>query len=288
METISHHDEIKQQIYSSCIDSGCLAKKEFRGEDWRADVLAVFENRKYAFEIQVSKQSLNRTLERQAKYIRDGIIGCWLFENEPKRNQEERIDLPLFKVDHINGIIYVSLKDRESLTLEQFINVFVKNKIRFCEKLVTTKRQNIEISFIKMNCWKCGAENHIYFASKGFYSACNAVINKDEMLWDSDKKEYMPEILQLVQNYMKTDKGKYIKLGKIEERYSNTVGHSYVSFGCSQCNSIFGDFYVREAMIESMYGDGIIDRISCEIEMNIALNMKLPHWCHPNNGIYCH
>jgi len=287
MELISHHDEIKHQIHKSCIDLGCLTDEEFHGKDWRADVFAVYDNRKYAFEIQVSKQSLNRTLERQAKYLRDGIIGCWFFEKEPGRHQEERLDLPLFKVRESNGEILVSLKEREEMPLDKFINNFVKNEIRFCNKMVTTKKQIVEISFIRMDCWKCGAENHIYFASEGFYSACNAVLHKDEMLWSSNRKEYMPEIIDSVQNYMKTEKGKYLKLGKIEERYSDTVGHSYVSFGCSKCNSIFGDFYVHEAIIDSFYGDGVIDKIRCEIEMNIDLNMDLPHWCHPNNGVFC-
>jgi hypothetical protein len=37
-----------------------------------------------------------RTLERQEKYKRDGIVGCWLFLNGLARLENEREDLPLF------------------------------------------------------------------------------------------------------------------------------------------------------------------------------------------------
>ena len=97
----------------------------------------------------------------------------------------------------------------------------------------------------------------------------------------------MPEIQNAVLEFLKTRKGKKIKLGKIKERYSKTVEDSYISFGCTECDAIFGDFYVTEAILDSYYGDGVVERFNCEINMDIPIVINIPHWCHPKDGNFC-
>ena len=287
LENNYNHDLIKHSIFQSCINLGFKATEELSGKDWRADVFAEVNNKKFAFEIQLSPQTLDKTLKRQKKYIRDNIIGCWLFVKEPNNFDQERIDLPLFRVFYKNNELFVSLKGRENLSLETFINDFVNDKIHFCNRMITSKKQTVEVSFIEMNCWKCGAINHIYAVNRGFYSPCNAELHRDEMLWNSCRKEYMPEIQNAVLEFLKTRKGKKIKLGKIKERYSKTVEDSYISFGCAECDAIFGDFYVTEAILDSYYGDGVVERFNCEINMDIPIVINIPHWCHTKDGNFC-
>ena len=77
---------------------------------------------KYAFEIQATPQSLGKTQERQAKYIRDGITCCWLFEKETKNMKSEFQELPLFQfLQAPNGDFIVSLKGRKSVPLDEFV-----------------------------------------------------------------------------------------------------------------------------------------------------------------------
>ena len=64
---ISKHDLIKAAVSSACNDLGFLSIQECRGKDWIADVYVASDSGKFAFEIQMSPQSLNRTLERQEK-----------------------------------------------------------------------------------------------------------------------------------------------------------------------------------------------------------------------------
>lgn len=284
---VSNHDIIKHSVLQTCINLGLKASEEVSGKGWRADVLAETDNKRFAFEIQISPQTLAKTLERQRKYIRDNIIGCWFFEKEPAKFYNERIDLPLFRIFTKDNQLFVSLKERENLTLENFIKDFTSNKMHFCKQIKTSKKQKVEVSFIKYNCWKCGAINHIYFVNHGFYSSCNAEIHKDEMLWNSDRKEYIPEIQAAVNNFLKTEEGQNIKLGAIKERYSKTVEKSYISFGCANCDAIFGDFYVQEAIWNSYYGDGVVAKFNCEIGLDIPTVINIPHWCHPKDGIYC-
>lgn len=42
-------------------------------------------------------------------------------------------------------------------------------------------------------------------------------------------------------------------MGEIKPRYSKTIGETYPSFGCAQCDSIFGNFYLQENMMKLMY-----------------------------------
>jgi len=279
---ISLHDNVKRQILLACNSLGFQAKEEYKGKDWRADVFVLANEIKHAFEVQITQQSLKKTLERQEKYLRDGIIGCWLFEKEPARQKEERPDLPLFKINNIENEIIISLKDRKNIPLDIFISDYLQNKIKFCQTLNILPK--IEIIFLKMNCWKCGLENHIYYVGN-FTSPCNTVIRYDEAMWNSDKLIFRPEVMDKVNEYANSQKGKHLNIGTIKERYSKTAGNSYLSFGCSKCDGIFGDWYIHEATIEAWYGEGVVDKVSFEI--NFRFKTNVPHWCHPGENKFC-
>jgi hypothetical protein len=281
---ISLHDKVKRQILLTCNSLGFQAKEEYKGKDWRADVFVLGNDTKYAFEVQITGQSLKKTLERQEKYIRDGIIGCWLFEKEPARQKVEMPDLPLFKINNIDGQIYISLKERKKLSLGTFISDFLQNKIKFCKTLDILPK--MEIIFVEMDCWKCGVGNHIYYAGD-FVSPCNTKIHHSEAMWNSEKLIFRPEIMDKVNEYANSEKGKNLNIGKIKERYSKTIGHSYLSFGCSKCDSIFGDWFIQEAIMEAWYGGGVVDKISLEVNFDLDLRLNVPHWCHPGGNKFC-
>jgi len=281
---ISLHDKVKKQILIACNSLGFNAKEEYKGKGWRADVFVTGNNIKYAFEVQITPQSLKKTLERQENYLKDGIIGCWLFEKEPAKQKEENPDLPLFKINNIENEIYISLKKRKELPLDIFISDFLQNKIKFCQTLDILPK--IEIVFVNMDCWKCGIENHIYYLG-GFNSPCNTKIHYNEAMWNSEKLVYRPEILNKINEYTISEKGKHLNIGKIKERHSKTVGHSYVSFGCFKCDSIFGDWYIHEAIMEACYDEGVVDKISFEVNFDFDLRLNAPHWCHPGENKFC-
>ena len=280
---MSLHDKVKEQILLSCNSLNFQAKKEYRGKDWRADVFVLTNGSKYAFEVQITKQSLKKTLERQEKYKRDGVIGCWLFENEPAKHKDEREDLPLYKIENVEDKTIVSIKDRKELALEVFISDYLQNKIKFCQ---TLRMPKAEIRFVKEKCWKCGFEYHIYYIGN-FISPCNAKILPNEALWVSDKLAFRPEIITKVNDYTKSVNEKNLNVGKIKERYSNTVGGSYASFGCPKCDAIFGDWYLHEAIIDTFYGNGIVDKVLIEGDFDKQLEQNIPHWCHPGEHKFC-
>ncbi len=280
------HLRIQKEIRDILASLGFESNCEYRGNGWRADVYAERGNYKVAFEVQISPQSYKKTKERQSLYLRDGINACWLFENDPAKKKAEEEDLPAFRVLVGNEMLYVSLKGRKELPLDVFVRDFVEGKIKFCHTL--TPLPKVEINFIEYPCYKCGAINHIYFLSP-FKSACNVEISEmeAEQIWSDNKFSFDMRIQEKVRQFAEHPSKKYLNLATIKSRYSNMVGDSYLSFGCKECDAIFGDFYVHDAIMESYYGHGVVDRFSFETDTTKAFILDIPHWCHPGENDFC-
>lgn len=86
------HILLKDKIAKFCKKSNCdLVDVERVGPDWKADVYVENQQRKYAFEVQLSNISIDTLKERSKKYVRDGIQPVWIikkfkyFEENHKR-----------------------------------------------------------------------------------------------------------------------------------------------------------------------------------------------------------
>ena len=135
-----------------------------------------------------------------------------------------------------------------------------------------------------MECWKCHEMNHIYYVDNPFYSACNVEIQPDEAMWESNSISYLPEIVAFAESIVKNNH--HLKLGQIKKRYSNTVQESYTSFGCCKCDSIFGDWYIMEAVIDMLYEPKPLT-FEGDIELHEDVILNIPHWCYPDNQKFC-
>lgn len=284
---MSKHDRIQMQIVSACNTFGIHALQEYKGSDWRADVFVRDLQTPIAFEIQLSPQSLAKTLQRQSKYIRDGVTACWLFENPIPKLINERPDLPVFYVEEAaDSSLYVNLGTRRKLPIGSFLENFISGRIQFKEEIKTSVKQSVNLVFYEMQCWKCKHTNHLYFIDNAFHSSCGAEITPDEALWESSSAEYYPEIIELSKKIAEDRKDLNLRLATVKERHSYTVDKSYTSFGCLKCDSIFGDFYVMQAKIDEMYGPK--DLMSGgTIELNKIISLPIPHWCFPDDENYC-
>jgi|GEM_PF-2478461 len=292
------HEEIQAEIAAICKDLGYEVIQEYRGKGWRADTLVVKGSERFVFEIQISPQTLETTLKRQARYTNEGIKCCWLFgRNLPGIRKletifRERPDLPMFQVSKSDKLPHssfvVSLGERREVSLREFVSAFLQNHIRFSSTLRTSSKQRVTISFIEITCWKCKAVNHFYTVSP-FRSACHAFIFPEESLWDSGKVEYRPDIIRIVREFINTERGRHIRLGEIKKRFSNTIQDSYMSFGCYKCDSLFGDWYIAEARLESFYCSSQNVSVEAEIKLNFdeIKQLPIPHWCYPGDLPFC-
>jgi len=283
------HRAIKQGILDACTQAGFNARAEARGKGWRADVLAPTSGIPVAFEVQLSPQGLAKTIERQERFSRSGVAGCWLFLEGKKLRKlnEERPDLPLFFVSETQtGEFRVSLGDRRVLSLDLFAAEFARGRIRFCHDAVSKPTQELRLRFYPMPCWKCDAMNHPYMLLEPFKAACNAVAHPQETLWSSSKSEYRPDVVFAAQRFADQYATESLLLPTVKVRHSRTLGDEYLSFGCRVCDSIFGDMYIHEAEMEHQYGGATADA-TVAVAMTDVFSKPIPHWCYPDDHSYC-
>lgn len=106
-------------------------------------------------------------------------------------------------------------------------------------------------------------------------------------MWTDKKFSFDTRIVERVRQYADSKGKSYINLATIKNRYSNTIGNSYLSFGCKDCDAFFGDFFVNDVILESYYGGGVIDSFSFESDSVSEFTQNIPYWCHPGHNEFC-
>ena len=281
----------KSEVLLGCKDAGWEAKSEFSENEWIADVISIKGKIKVAFEIQWSRQSYEKTIERQNKFKNSNVRGCWFIKTPPKEicDWEKKIiaekDTPMFRINESeNGEIFVNLYDNK-IPIRRFVTALLTHKIKFCNHLVSKDKQNIEIMFPEIKCWKCNTNQHIYIIQDFIESKCGQKIELHDDDWGNNSFKHNPQIHNVVNDFLKTKKGKSIKMGKIKVRYSNTIKSSYVSFGCIKCDSLFGDFYLPDAFSYKKNHENYLS-IFAEIELP-EIQEEHPHWCLSESKEFC-
>lgn len=282
----------KNEILLGCQDAGWNAVPEYAENEWIADIIASKGSHRIALEVQWSNQTYERTIERQEKYNQDKVRACWFFKKLPKElskwsnSLSADKSLPLFKIDEEeNGEFLVEFYNQK-IALRKFTFSLLSGEIKYCNNVKAKLKQKITANFFKTNCWKCKAEQNAYFISGDFDSECGINVSIENRMWDNNNLEYDSQVLEAVSNFLKTEKGTHIKLGKIKSRYSHTTKSSYMSFGCYKCDSIFGDFYLSKESFNARVYEEIDEELEIEYK---AINIKEenPHWCFSKDKKHC-
>jgi hypothetical protein len=292
------HENIVSEIYKISQDLGFEAYREYRGSGWRAEIFVQKENENIAFEVQLSPQTHKKTLERQEKYLKDGVKCCWLILPTGKRRPtnlkkfreryQERKDLPRFNINIEENLYKVSLIDgRKEALLSEFIKAFLMDEIKHCKVVRTGFRQKVKIYFFDWECWKCKAANHVYYIDRSYSSMCNFELWELEAMWSDERHHFKPEIVSAVKEILESDKGKNLKVGEIKPRFSNTARDSYLSFGCYKCDSIYGDWFYNTDQLYARNNEDKLKSFEVEVKPQKQLTKTLSHWCYPENGEFC-
>jgi hypothetical protein len=285
----AEHLATKAMIAKICSMAGYKVSTEAGGEGWRADVLATRGRAKLAFEVQWSRQTLAETQERQKRYEQAGVRGCWFFRRVP-RDYTACHELPLFLLDWQNGVASVSIPNalegrHTTISLSAFMTALLLGKIKFSPELVLRPSQHVRLAFFYVRCWRCKERSYIYYIDKPFVSACGVELQEH---WLSAELIFQGEIIALAQRFLATEEGRRLKMGSIKPRYSKTVEHSYISFGCAYCDALFGDFFVQEDTFLARSGRF---HPTAVVEETIALRSRVavtyPHWCYSDDGVCC-
>jgi hypothetical protein len=265
----------KSEIVKACWEAGYEASTEVSGLDWRADVLATKGKIKIAFEVQWSPQSLQVTQERQAKYKRDGIRGCWFFRKLP--TFEVSHNLPMFELSLdsdnklVAGVVTYTVAYREN-SLFEFVKDLLSKQIKFCD-FYTFKSIYAELIFFPVICWKCDETHHIYDLQGDFsISSCGK-----KQSWYA-LHLFKPEIIAIAKEFLKTDKGKNLNMGEIKPRMVTKKLEARRSFGCPRC-----DAFTKHS--SAYFSRKVIATTSYVIEKEIK--REEGHWCYPKDGNFC-
>ncbi|WP_422750507.1 hypothetical protein [Micromonospora sp. WMMD1219] len=72
------------------------------------------------------------------------------------------------------------------------------------------------------------------------------------MIWAQERPEARPDVRRRVA--MEADR-LGVPLANLGSRYSATARGSYTAFSCASCNALFGDWYLREYVMEARAED---------------------------------
>jgi hypothetical protein len=272
----------KAEVLQACVESGWSAASEVAGDDWRADVLATRGSARIAFEVQWSPQLEEEALPRQLRYEAAGVRGCWLFRGEPPL--PARPGLPMFALRPEDEQKAVVDHAGATYTLRQFVAKLLAGEVRFRPRAQALLR----VSFIDMDCWKCRRRGHIYYAQQ--LSCCGHEIDYalTREARDSGLDPFAPGLVATVQEWLGgPGRQSGIALGPIKQRYSRTMETRYLSFGCPHCDALFGEWFVREAVLDAAVCDHACARFEVTRPMLGAADRQ-GHWCLPADGAaYC-
>lgn len=210
--------------------------------------MAIQGNKKIAFEVQWSKQTLEDTLFRQDRYKESNVKGCWFFRTAPKelrdydKNIKANKDIPAFKISKDEESNIIANVEGRQMPLKTLVSSLLTRKLKFCENIRLKPKQEVTIVFFETNCWKCQKLQHLYTVEQNLTSICNIDFHLYGSMWNSEDIDKNAQVYEAVKQFLKTESGELLKVGALKERYSNTVGHSYLSHGCFYCNVIWGDF----------------------------------------------
>lgn len=241
----------KETIIASIIDvcksMGLNYATKVKTAKWSADVVAEHGFYKVAFNVCKNP----RKVEEIYKAMHDErVCGCWLLLPS-KNSSNQQPNLPCFNIEFQAEKILVYLNSRYDKSsnnlfdLSEFLKSLIDGKIRFAEQIKVNKA---ELCFYKYECWKCHKENDVYFVNR-LFSQEGAVVYGQHLMMD-ENITFNPSIITGLKKYIQEHPAEKFIMGGIKQRYSNTAKKSYSSFGCFQCDCIFGNFYLQEDIME--------------------------------------
>lgn len=285
------HLKAKIEIIEACKENGWKAIPEFSETNWRADVLAVQNKKRIAFEVQWSKQTFEETKFRQDRYKESNVRGCWFFRTAPKvlRNYDKSLladkEIPAFKIFKDENSNIIAQLRQTQLPLKFLVDSLLKRKLRFSEHVKLKPQQDVTIVFFETSCWKCKKTQHCWAVEQNLLTVCDQDFYVMGSMWDSDDIDKSPKIYEAIKQFLKTGKGKHLKIGQLKKRYSKTVHESYLSHGCFYCDSIFGDFYLNT---EKLNGQNNPNSIRHTVGIDLGtMKEEGKHWCYSENGQFC-
>ena len=238
------HLAAKAEILRGCADAGWDAEPEHRGDGWVADVLATNGTWHVAFEVQASQQVASEYARRQERYKASGVRAAWFVKHHASVLAPNK-DLPTFLLEETDDGLQVRL-GRARVPLREAAALLVSGKAPFRSHVSNGDLAQVEVWIAKSDpCWKCRKHYWLWrVQGETVTGRCGQTVagpSGTNQIWDSDKAEADPQIVQLVRDALGNEP---VRMAKISMRYSKTAGTKYMAFSCPYCTALFGDFFL--------------------------------------------
>lgn len=231
------------------------------GELWIADVFATKGSAKVAIEIQWSKQSIEETKLRQARYAESGVRGLWLLRHPDfvvekvtptfrLRMTDANDDFSVM-IPKPNGVSWIANNNKnepghwqQEVGLTEFVIGGLNGALKFAPALGL--RLPVSVSTALVPCWRCKQDTRIvhgitFHANKILLGHADIYAELGDVDGLDDRKELLEALFppSLMRQH---------GIGAIKDRYSRTAGTSYLSNGCIHCDALQGRFFDHDSI----------------------------------------
>jgi hypothetical protein len=264
------HLYLKHLVAQACQRAGWTPKVEVAGPGYISDVLASKNDRKIAFEIQWSKQSLERTIERQKIYQEDNLNTIWLFKNLPfgYRNDGcldyDNLCIPMFEIRNEGSNYQVSF-DKESHNLSNLIYGILIGEWSVVKGDSLLVHVQMGLKYSTSRCHVCKSYQDVpYPVVKEFkYESFEIpIINDAHVISKLDLEEFAqsPEFAKLIQPFR----------WSIDSQIMNWPTYNNKYWACSSCGT--------KIVCDELNGEEI------DFDFSIKTNIKISetHWQKSN------
>ncbi|MFC7422094.1 hypothetical protein ACFQNF_19730 [Iodobacter arcticus] len=226
------------------------------GEKWIADVIAISEKAKIAFEVQWSRQDDIETLRRQERYRESGVRALWLMRQYafPLEKATPAFRLCYEEAENNFSVLLPSIKSRvflnarnkddpiywqQSISLQDFIFGALHGCLKFAPALGVS--MPVDIHGSSAECWRCHKQTTLI---TGIYYQVGQVFPDHQevevSIYDfSEEDNTSPLLKELFPQDLRAQH----QIGSIKPRYSKTQGEAYMSNGCFHCDALMGRFF---------------------------------------------
>ena len=254
-----------------CEGEGWDYKKYYKTDSWKTDILITIGGHRIAF-------SAFNSVRNAAKLLplieQDGVKSYGLILS-PKT--DEILNFGCFSLHRNENVLEASVA-KTKLPFDTFVKKAVEDKI---VHLTKAKITDVDVIFEQIKCCRCN-EPHFIFYTRYLVDENGTRYDENDSDWEySDdgnfnvpNLQFGDEILELVKQYIAEHPEKNIVMGEIKERYSNTRKESYMSFGCPNCDTIFGDFYLKDLTYNliNVTDEDRMNRIKLKTPFEIQVN----------------
>ncbi|WP_442863792.1 competence protein CoiA [Arthrobacter sp. FW306-05-C] len=242
------HRMLKALIAQAARDAGWQASVEWstEGRAWTADVLAERDGRRFALEVQWSRQDAAEFRGRQERYAAGGVE-CFWYVHRRNKDEARRANVPhvVFEGDDAPFDVLAEKAFQQATATSLHAHVTALLSGLYLDR-VEARVTSVTIHFLSDACWACKRPSTIWrISAASLRSRCQETTDAartDFPLWPAKRIETL--IAADVATVL--GKGSLPPLAPLRMHHSKKAGKTYLAYGCAHCRiGFFGDGFLE-------------------------------------------